>query len=169
MSRSGRPSREHAGLGVEGEGAADDARRGMTGRAPHQGAQPHDQLLDPERLGEIVVGTGLEAVDLVAPAAARREDQHRKPAAGLPPGAQYGRARHLGQAEIEHGGVVGLGLAEMLAVLAVRGDVDGEALVAQRLGDLARQRTVVFDQQNLHGLDRVANARIGNGPNLNAC
>ena len=53
----------------------------------------------------------------------------------------------LGQAEVEHHRVVGLGLAEMLRVLAVRRVVEGEVLGAQRLGDLGGQRRVVLHEQ----------------------
>ena len=50
-------------LGVEGERSADDAGIGMAGGAADQGAQSHDQFLDAERLGQIVVGAGLEPID----------------------------------------------------------------------------------------------------------
>ena len=94
--------------------------RRVPGGAAHQRTQPHHQFLDPERLGEIVVGACLEAVDLVGPAVARGQDQHGQVAAVLAPRAQHLRAGHFRQAEIEHGGIVGLGVAEMLAVLAIR-------------------------------------------------
>jgi len=141
---------EQAGLRLEGESAAGNARRGVAGRAAHQRAQPHHQFLDAEGLGEIVVGAGLEAIHLVGPAVARCQNENRQlPAIGAP-GAQHLRAGDFRQAEIEDGGIVEFGVAQMLAILAVGGDIDGEILVAQRAGDFTRQQSIVFDQQYLH-------------------
>jgi hypothetical protein len=65
-----------------------------------------------ERLGDIIVGAGVEALHLVAPAVARGQDQHRHGAAGAAPFLQHRNAVHLRQADVEDDGVVGLALAE---------------------------------------------------------
>ena len=57
-----------------------------------------------------------------------------KPA--LAPAAQQRQAVDLRQAEIEHDGVVALGLAEKLGALAVGGAVHGVARLAERRGEL---------------------------------
>src|SRR5437763_2798336 len=59
------------------------------------------QFLGIKRLGEIVVGACIEAGDLVAPAIARRQDQHRHGPAGRAPFLQHSDAIHLGRSE-EH-------------------------------------------------------------------
>jgi hypothetical protein len=64
-----------------------------------------------ERLGDIIVGAGIEARDLVAPAIACSQNQHRKLAAGLAPALENGDAVDLGQAKIEHNRVIGLRVA----------------------------------------------------------
>ena len=48
---------------------------------PCQGAHARFQLVEVERLGQVVVGAGVEAEDAVAHRAARGEDQHRRVAA----------------------------------------------------------------------------------------
>ena len=64
-------------------------------RTPEQGVQPDPDLVDLERLGEVVVAAGLEAGDLVVQPVARGQEQHRRVDAG---GAQ-------GQAEVAPVGV----------------------------------------------------------------
>ncbi|MCY1170850.1 hypothetical protein D9M73_109400 [compost metagenome] len=122
----------------------------MTGRAAYQRAQPHDEFLDAERLGQIIIGPGAKAGHLFRPAIARGEDQHGQRASGGTPFLQHGDARFDRQAEIEHRHVIAAGVAKMRAILAIGGDVDREMLRAQRLGDALGQCGVVFDQQDAH-------------------
>ncbi len=70
-------------------------------RAPEHRAQPGEQLVDPERLGDVVVGAGVERADLLPLVTDRRQDDDRQPA----PAADL--AAHLdslpvGELEIEH-------------------------------------------------------------------
>ena len=60
--------------------------------AADQRAQPRQHLLDPERLGHVVVGAAVDALDLLVPAAARGQDQHRHGEPGLAPAAQQRQA-----------------------------------------------------------------------------
>ena len=105
-----------------------------------------------EGLGDIIVGAEIEAFDLLAPAIARREDQHRHGAPVLAPGLQHRKAVHLRQAEIEDGQIVGFGFAEELAVLAVVGGIDRVAGVGQRAAELLPQVLIVLDHQHPHAL-----------------
>ena len=57
----------------------------------------------------------------------------------------------LRQAEVEDHGVVGLGLAEELAFLAVESRVDRVARMLQRGDDLAVEVLVVLDDEQAHG------------------
>ena len=93
----------------------------MAGGAADQRAHPRQHLLDVEGLGDIVVGAGVDARHLVAPAVARGQDQHRHLAPVAAPVLEHADAVHLRQADIEHDGVVGLGVAEEMALLAVEG------------------------------------------------
>ncbi len=104
----------------------------MAGGTADQRAEPRQHLLEVERLGDIVVGAGIDAGDLVAPAVARGQDQHRHLAAAATPALDHADAIHLRQADIEHDGVVGFRIAEEMAFLAVKGTVDDIAGVDQR-------------------------------------
>ena len=80
---SGSPARRHLLAGevdLEVAGERDRRRRAVAGRrrarAPQRRRDPRQQLLDAERLGHVVVGAEVERGDLVAVAAARRDDDH---------------------------------------------------------------------------------------------
>src|SRR5689334_19586324 len=65
-------------------------------RAPQQGFDARAQLFRLKRLGQIVVGAGLETLDFVLPAPARGQDQNGQPAAlrpKPPDDVQAGHAR----------------------------------------------------------------------------
>ena len=100
-----------------------------------------------EGLGDIIVGAGIHAGDLVAPALARGEDEHRHLAVVAPPLLEHAQAVLLGQPEIEHDGVVGLGVAEKMPLLAVEGGVDGVARIAQRGDELTVEVGIVLDDE----------------------
>ena len=67
------------------------------------------------------------------------------------PGGEHGDAVDLRQAEIEDDGVVGLGLAEELPLLAVEGGVDRVARLFEGGHDLLIEGSVVLDNEKAHG------------------
>ena len=138
-------------LGVEPQRPALDVALGMAGRAAHLGAHARQQLLHVEGLGDVVVGAGVHARHLVAPAVARGEDDDRHVALRAPPLLEHADAVHLGQAGIEDDDVVGLGVAEEEAFLAVEGGIDGIAGVGQRRDELPVEIAIVLDNQNPQG------------------
>ena len=71
-------------------------------------------------------------------------------AAVLAPGFEDGNAVALGQADVEHDRVVGLGVAEKPAFLAVESAVDRIAGRLQRRHDLAIEIAIVFDNEKPH-------------------
>ncbi|MCY1562495.1 hypothetical protein D9M68_999010 [compost metagenome] len=77
-----------------------------------------------EGLGDIVVGAGINALHLVAPAVARGQQQHRRSLAGTAPFLEHGKPVHLRQADIQNDGVIGFGIAEEVAFLAIESHVD---------------------------------------------
>ena len=77
--------RDARGLGVEPQRAALDVALGVAGGAAHLGADARQQLLHVEGLGDVVVGAGIHAGHLVAPAVARGEDDDRHLALGAAP------------------------------------------------------------------------------------
>src|SRR4051812_13485028 len=139
-----------SGPGIERDGAAAQLALGVAGGAAQQRADPRQHLLQVERLCDIVVGTCIEALDLVAPAVARGEDQDRHGAAVAPPGFQHRDAVLLRQADVEHHGIVGLVVTEKMPLLAIEGAIDDIAGVGQRLGKLAIEIGVVLDDEQAH-------------------
>ena len=145
----GWPSQGDAGgLGVEAQGPALEVALGVAGSAAHLGADARQQLLHVEGLGDVVVGAGVHAGHLVAPAVAGGEDDHRHLALGAAPLLEHADAVHLRQAGIEDDDVVGLGLAEEVAFLAVEGRIDGVARVRQGRTQLAIEIAIILDDQD---------------------
>ena len=153
-STATRPVRE-----FEPHRPADELALGVTDRAAQQRPHARQHFLEMKRLGDIIVGAGVEALHLVAPAVARGQQQHRHGAAGAPPGLQHRNAVHLRQADIEDDRVVGLGLAEIMALLAVKGAVDHVAGLGQRRGKLAVEIGIVLDDEEPHGVLRTTASR----------
>jgi hypothetical protein len=125
-----------------------DGRR--AGSASPEGADARDQLVERERLAEVVVCAELEPVDPVVDVGGRRQHQDadgravaHQPAADLV--AVHGR-----QIAVEHDDVVvGTGRA-LQSCRAVVDHVDGETGVAQTLADPVGQRDVVLHDQDSH-------------------
>ncbi len=122
----------------------------MAGGAAQQRAQPRQHFLHVEGFGDVIVGAGVEALHFVAPAIARRQNEHRHGAAVLAPGLEDGNAVAFGQADVEHDRVIGLGVAEKPAFLAVESAVDRVARRLQRRYDLPVEIAIVFDNQQAH-------------------
>ena len=125
-------------------------RRRLTGRAAEQRAQPRDQLLHLERLGQVVVGAGVDPLDPLGPHAARGEDEDRQRGPAGPPPLQHRQPVELGQAEIEDRGVIGLRVALEPGLLAVRHHVDGHAGSLERGRDVGCDARLVLDDEDLH-------------------
>ena len=112
-----------------------------------QRADACQNLLEMKGLGDIVVGTGVEALDLVAPAVARGENEDRHGPAGPSPSLEHRDAVHLGQADVEDDGVVGLAFAEEVSLLAVEGTIDHVARVSERGRELPVEIGIVLDDE----------------------
>ena len=122
-------------------------RGGVVGTAAQQRADPGQQLGQPERLGDVVVGAGVEAdhgVHLVRPGG---EDQHRdRPAVGTDPPAHL-EAVDVRQAEVEDHQVRAL-VGTFEGGAAVAADVDVITLAPQRSGEWLGDRGVIFGQED---------------------
>ncbi|MCY1529793.1 hypothetical protein D9M68_649580 [compost metagenome] len=78
------------------------ARRAVgVARTAHQRAQTRLQFVEIKRLGQVVVGAGVQADDAVAHGAARGEDDDRRGQAGGARVAQHLQAVAPGQAQVE--------------------------------------------------------------------
>jgi hypothetical protein len=77
-----------------------------------------------ERLGHVVVGAGVQAVNPVGPAVARRQDQHGCGNPAVAPVLQDRGAVPHRQADVEDDHVIGFGGAKKPGFLTVIGDID---------------------------------------------
>jgi hypothetical protein len=60
---------------------------------------------------------------------------------------------HFRQPDIEHHNVVGLGITQVIAFLAIRRTVDGIASVGQGPNQLSIQVSIILDDKDAHWLD----------------
>jgi NADPH-dependent 2,4-dienoyl-CoA reductase/sulfur reductase-like enzyme len=141
---------------VQAQVADFDGGRRVLGLAAHIGAHAREQFAHVEGFGDVVIGAEIEALDLLAPAVAGREDQHRHGAPVLAPRLQHREPVNLRQAEVEDGQIVRLGLAKELAVLAIVGGIDSIARIRERSAELLTQVLVVLDHQYPHALSILA-------------
>jgi hypothetical protein len=118
--------------------------------APHQGTQPSKQLLEGERLGQVIVGARVQAGDPVVDLVAGGKHDHRRLDPVLPEPAANLHPILLRDHEVEDDRVVSRCLGQLLGALPVRGDVDGVALVLQELLEQRRQFPLVLDKQEIH-------------------
>ena len=118
--------------------------------AANEGADASQQFLQLERLGHVVVGAKVEALDLVLHAAPRRQHEDVRAQTVLAPTLQQRQTVFLGQHDVEDDDVVLGGARLEIAFLTVGGDIDGEAFFFQPLPKGADKRFVIFDQQYAH-------------------
>ena len=88
--------------------AHDEQRAALVGRdrgAPHQRAQPRDDLLEAERLGDVVVAAGGEPGDAVLDGVLRGEEQHRHVRVVAAHPAQHLEPVEVGEHHVEHDGI----------------------------------------------------------------
>ena len=123
-------------------------------RPPQRGAQPGEQLVHAERLGDEVVGAGIERGDLVGLLLAHREDDDRD-LAPAPESLDHLDPVDARQAEVEHDDIGMVARRELEALLARLGQVDvvaaGPQVDAERAPDL---RLVVDDEHPAHAAGR---------------
>ena len=141
---------DRAGAGVELHRPGPEHRRGVAGGAPEDRPQARDQLLHAERLGQVIVRAGVDALDALAPAVPGGEDQHRQGHLGGAQPAQHPEPVEARQPEIEHHGVVGLGLGAEPRRLAVAHHVGDVAGPLQPLPDVGGDARLVLDDQDAH-------------------
>ena len=129
----------------------DDRQLLDRGGPAHRGPQPGQQLVHAERLGQVVVGAGVERLDLVVLVLADRQDDdgHRAPA---PQAAHHLDAVDAGQADVEHHHV-GMALGRQAQrLLAGGGQVDLVLAGAQVGGQGPPDLRLVVDHQHAgHG------------------
>jgi hypothetical protein len=130
-----------------------EQRAGAAGVAAQQRPHPRLQLLEVERLDQVVVGALVQAGHPVDGAVPGGEHQHPR---GLRAAVAAQAPHHVEavdprQVQVQADQVVGVdgGLVERR--VAVVGDVDGVALAAQAASDRVGQVGLVLDNKHTHG------------------
>ena len=136
---------------VEGEGPHPEHRSALPLPAPQERPHPGEQLVERERLGQVVVGAEVEASHAVGDAVARGQEQDRRLDAALAHGAHHAEPVAARQHHVEDDQVVGRTLHdEVERALAVRGQLHRVALLLQPLADEARHLALVLHHQHAH-------------------
>src|ERR1700704_2684142 len=136
-----------AGAGIEAHAAAIELALGVAGRTTQQGADARQDFLEMERLRDIVVGAGVETLDLIAPTVARGQDQDRHGPSGPAPRLEHRDAIHFGQADIEDDRVIRLAFAEKVTLFAIEGTIDHVARVGKCGRELPVEIGIVLDDE----------------------
>ena len=119
--------------------------------AADQRLGPRQQFAEIERLGDVIVGSGIEQGYDRLLLVARGQDQHRNVGATAAQALQQGKPVESRQHQVENHQIIRVRLRHVEAVFAVEGDVDRIAgALAQAAGDILRQPPLVFDDQNPH-------------------
>ena len=140
---------------------------GLGGAAAQQGPDPGEQFGEPEGLGDVVVGAGVQADDGVHLVGAGGQHQDRE---GVALGAQpagHLQAVHAGQPQVEHDQVDGAQQSGVERGGPVLAHLDLVPLPAQCAGERLRDGCVVLGEQYAgHGLMVV---RVGQAPEVATC
>ena len=146
--------REATGIEVQDQATAAQYRMRMPGRTTNQRTYSQHHFLKLKRLGEVVIGTGIEACELVVEAATRGQHEHRKAQALLAPAVQHTDTVKSRQTKIEHGGVEGLGGAAKLRVAAICAVLRRKARFSQHGAQTCGKLSIVLGHQHAHQSSR---------------
>ena len=135
------------------EAEVPDPELGRPGDAtpPREGAQPGQELVEGERLDQVVVGAGLESGDPVGHGTQRGQHQHRSPVVDAADAAAHLEAVDVREHHVEHQDVVRVLGRHPDAVGAGCGDVRGDLLLAQAVLQEPGQLGLVLDEKDPHG------------------
>src|SRR5262245_61651231 len=130
-----------------------DAQQGLLPferRAARKGMKPRQKLGEGEGLGDIVVATGLKAVDPIIDAAERRQKQHRYLLADAAQRPHEVEPVDTREHAVDDDDVVVLGGRLKQAVPAIGEVVDRVTFLGQSLADVRRRVHVVFNDEDPH-------------------
>ena len=118
--------------------------------AAQLGSDPRQQLVEVERLGDVVVGAVVEALDHVLLLAQRGEHDHRDLGPVSSNRLEHLEAAATRQHHVEQHQIEVPGQRQCLAAVAVAGDLGRKALGAQRPFEKAGDAHLVLDDQDPH-------------------
>ena len=118
--------------------------------APQQRLDPRQQLGEGERLDQIVVAAGAQALDAVVDRAQRAQDEDRGPHLGRAQGRDHGEPVHARQHAVDDQRVIAAVGRHEQAVAPFGGMIDDIAAFAKTFDDIGGGFAVVLDDENLH-------------------
>ena len=143
----------HVARFVQLELARPQAARGLGRGPPAEGPHAGEQLGEGERLGQVVVGPGVEPGDPLLDRAEGREQEHRGLHAAGAHQPQHLEAVQVGQHAVQDHDVVGRAVGEGERADAVAGHVHHVVLSGQDAPHEGGHPGFVFDQQQAHRAD----------------
>ena len=139
--------------------APERAARALAAPPPAERVDPSQELLEVERLHEVVVRAGAQAGHPLAHGAPGREEQHRRMNASLTKSSDDAHAIELWQVPIEDDDVVidRGGLSEGGTTVFTL--IDHVSFFAETTPEQARHSRIVFHDEDLH-VARMASLRL---------
>src|SRR5439155_13520203 len=113
-------------------------------------AEPEHELLEIERLRQVVVGAYAEPGGLVVKPVGSRQHEDRHPATGRDDACGDLVAGGSGNGSVEHGDVVGVEAQQLQSGVAVACDVCGDRFQAEAIADGFSHVWLVLDDQYAH-------------------
>src|SRR5690606_2872410 len=107
-------------------------------------------LLHAERLGQIVIRSGINSFDPLRPGATSREHQHGHGAARVPPPLEHGQTINFWEPKVENHEIVVLSVAEKPGLLAVASNVDEISGRFERGAHIGCDARLILDHENAH-------------------
>jgi len=135
----------------DAEVAGLDRRRVPITRTSQEGANPSKKDGERERLGDVVVGAGVERLGLVEVTILRSEHEDRRPVSRLAKLCGDLKSVPAGEQDVEDDQVVAALGSQPQPVFAVEGDLDREALRLETTFNHCGDLLVVLDEEQLHG------------------
>ena len=127
-----------------------DGKR-IAGGATRHGGDAGAHFAEVERLDQIVVGAGIQALDADGDLVLRGGDDDRHGVAGGAQFAQQVEAAPVGQVEVEQHQFIGHGRQRQPRIIEPLHPVDAMPARGDVVADGGAQHMVVFDQQYAHG------------------
>ena len=116
--------------------------------ASNDGFQPGFEFWHVERFDQIVIGTGLKSLQLIAELiSGRQHDDRRGDVSVVAQSLAYRQAVDAGQHDVEHDGLINIGHTKMHGRQAVTGVVNNVTTGFQVSANGLGQFLVVFDEQ----------------------
>ena len=139
---------------VERQRAPAQQRRGPSAAAPLDRADAGRELVEIERLAEIVVGAGVEPGDAVRHLVAGGQQEHGRRVAAPAHLRQHVEAGAVGQHEVEHDRRVALGLKCGACVGAGRHGIRRQPREPEAHLETVEQNGIVLDDEHPHLVPR---------------